>query len=247
MERATRAKSVGLEIALVYGWIVLVTALVSYTGGRLTRDYGHLLLAVAFVGTTLFVARRQRVSATYYGVDLCGLLEPHFETDGRAEPLLAVLRRGLPVMMRELGFALLCALLVFPPFVVGFRLWHDVHAPFTLHLPHNFADFVLGQLVVVALPEETLFRGYFQTRLSALFRSRVRVLGAELSPWALVCQAVLFALLHFVVGFAPARLAVFFPGLLFGWLRARRGGIGAAIWFHAFSNLLSELLGRGYL
>ena len=29
----------------------------------------------------------------------------------------------------------------------------------------------------------------------------------------------------------PAKLATFFPGLLFGWLRAWRGGIGAAIAF----------------
>jgi uncharacterized protein len=75
----------------------------------------------------------------------------------------------------------------------------------------------------------------------------VRVLGARLSPWAWSCQALLFALLHFGVGLNPARLAVFFPALLFGWLRERRGGIGAAVWFHAFSNLLSELLTRGYL
>jgi membrane protease YdiL (CAAX protease family) len=60
-------------------------------------------------------------------------------------------------------------------------------------------------------------------------------------------QAALFALLHFLVGFSPARLAVFFPALVFGWLREKRSGIGAAIWFHALSNLLSELLIRGYL
>jgi hypothetical protein len=34
---------------------------------------------------------------------------------------------------------------------------------------------------------------------------------------------------------------------VFGLLRSMRGGIGAAIWFHAFSNVLSEILTRGYL
>jgi len=156
------------------------------------------------------------------------------------------MRRAVPRLFSELGVALLCALLVFPPFVLLFRLWHGVEGPFTLHPPGAFGDFMLGQLLVVALPEEALFRGYFQTRLRDLFPRTVRVLGAELSPLALVCQALLFALLHFGVGLSPARLSVFFPALLFGYLRDRRGGIGAAVWFHAFSNLLSELLARGY-
>jgi membrane protease YdiL (CAAX protease family) len=43
-----------------------------------------------------------------------------------------------------------------------------------------------------------------------------------------------------------ARLAVFFPALLFGWLRARTGGIGASVLFHASCNLYALLLGRGY-
>ncbi len=43
-----------------------------------------------------------------------------------------------------------------------------------------------------------------------------------------------------------ARLAVFFPSLLFGWLRSRTGGIGASTVFHALCNTWSELLGVGY-
>jgi membrane protease YdiL (CAAX protease family) len=36
----------------------------------------------------------------------------------------------------------------------------------------------------------------------------------------------------------PWRLATFFPGLLFGWLRARTGGVVAPAVAHALSNLL---------
>ena len=36
----------------------------------------------------------------------------------------------------------------------------------------------------------------------------------------------------------PWRLATFFPGLLFGWLRARTGGVAAPAVAHALSNLL---------
>ena len=76
---------------------------------------------------------------------------------------------------------------------------------------------------------------------------RVRLLGASVAPVALVLQAVLFALVHFIVDPNPARLAVFFPGLAFGWLRALRGTIGAAIAFHALCNLFSEVLARSWL
>jgi membrane protease YdiL (CAAX protease family) len=235
------------ELVWVYLWTALVTVLVSYSGLPLARAYGHLMLAAAFLATTFYLARRNHTSLAHYGSDLSGLLESHTLADGEPEPLVQSLRRALPELLRELGFALLCGVLVFPPFVIGFRLWHQVDAPFTLHIPHDPWDFVLGQLIVVALPEEALFRGYFQTRLSELWPRTQRVLGADLSLAALSCQAALFALLHFLVGLDPARLAVFFPALLFGWMRAKRGGIGAAIWFHAFCNLLSEVLARGYL
>ena len=245
---AERERKVAIlrEIALAYALITLVTLLVSYTGSWLTRDYGHLILAACFLSTALFCARRHGRSAQHYGIDLSGLLEAHLDQHGEPERLGPTARRALPRLGSELGVALLCVALVFPPFVVGFRLWHGVQNPFTLHLPGAFADFMLGQLLVVALPEEALFRGYFQTRLRDLFPRTVRLLGAEISPLALVCQAVLFALLHFGVGLSPARLGVFFPALLFGYLRDRRAGIGAAVWFHALSNLLSELLTRGY-
>jgi membrane protease YdiL (CAAX protease family) len=235
------------EVLQVYLASAAITVLVTYAPSELTRSYGHLILAAAFLGTALYRARREGVPAAHYGVDLDGVLESRTLPDGTHEPLTQALARALPSALRELGFALACAATIFPPFVLGFRLWHDVQHGFTLHLPRSFADFALGQLVVVALPEEALFRGYFQTRLSAVWPVRIRLLGAFVSLPALVWQAALFALLHFLVGFAPARLAVFFPCLMFGWMRAKRGGIGAAIWFHALCNLLSEVLIRGYL
>jgi membrane protease YdiL (CAAX protease family) len=39
---------------------------------------------------------------------------------------------------------------------------------------------------------------------------------------------------------------VFFPALLFGWLRARTGGIGAPVVFHALCNLFADYLAKSY-
>ena len=44
----------------------------------------------------------------------------------------------------------------------------------------------------------------------------------------------------------PSRLAVFFPALVFGWLRRRTGGVGAPVVFHAACNVFASALGRGY-
>ena len=92
------------------------------------------------------------------------------------------------------------------------------------------------QLVAVALPEELFYRGWMQTAWARSPGRVRRVLGAELGPGFLATQA-LFAAGH-LVSLDPARLLTFFPGLLFGWLRARTGGVAAPAVAHALSNLL---------
>lgn len=152
--------------------------------------------------------------------------------------------------------------LTFPLFVVGFFAFYgqacDSAAPAWLgafcpgpafagfagtHLrwPPDFALLALNQVLVVALPEEMFFRGYLLGRLEARWPSQRRLLGAPVGG-PLVGSAVLFALGHFLVDFNPQRLAVFFPGLVFAWMRARTGSVAAGAAYHAACNLLSELL-----
>ena len=104
---------------------------------------------------------------------------------------------------------------------------------------------VFGQLVIIALPEEAFYRGYLQSRLDeALPRSRPHPRsdgGAGADRLEHHLRARSFATIR-----EPARLAVFFPSLVFGWLRARTKGIGASVAFHASCNIFSELLGKGY-
>jgi hypothetical protein len=98
---------------------------------------------------------------------------------------------------------------------------------------------------VVALPEEAFFRGYLQTALDDRSPPKLRLWGAALGPGVLVSSA-LFAVGHFLSVPDVGRLAVFFPSLLFGWLRARTGGIGASVVCHALCNLYVVMLGAGY-
>lgn len=215
--------------------IALLVSALATAASWLARDsIVATLVGGIFLGATwLLVLRRRETDVRAWGLALGGVLEipPAPWSKTAREALLAV------------GWALLLAALIFPPFAVGFARWWNVRnlawAP-----PPKLFDAVLGQLVVVALPEEAFFRGYLQTALDRAWPRRLRVLGAELGPSLLVTSAV-FALGHLATVPNPGRLAVFFPSLVFGWLRARTGGIGAGLVFHAMCNVLSDGLFRG--
>ena len=106
-------------------------------------------------------------------------------------------------------------------------------------LPDGLAWAAATQVLVVALPEELFYRGWMQTAWARRGPGR-RVLGATLGPGFLATQA-LFAAGHLVT-LQPWRLATFFPGLLFGWLRARTGDVAAPVVLHALSNLFLVVL-----
>jgi len=110
-----------------------------------------------------------------------------------------------------------------------------------LRLPPDFLWLSLTQLLVVAVPEEVFFRGYLQSRLEARFPPTRRLWGAPVG-WALLLASLLFAVGHVLVDFNPQRMAVFFPGLVFGWMRARTGSLAAAALFHTLCNLYSDVL-----
>ncbi|HEY0711324.1 MAG TPA: CPBP family intramembrane glutamic endopeptidase [Polyangia bacterium] len=112
----------------------------------------------------------------------------------------------------------------------------------------GLGDFLLvaaTQLLVVAVPEELFFRGYLQGRFDERWPPRSRLGGALVGRgWWL--SAALFALGHVLVDFNPERIAVFVPGLVFGWMRARTGSLAAGATFHALCNVYSDLLHRSF-
>lgn len=98
------------------------------------------------------------------------------------------------------------------------------------------------QILCVALPEEFFYRGYLQTAFLKHFKERsVRIAPAL----AIVLASVCFALVHLPSG-GWARLLTFFPGLLFGFLRHKSGGLIGAILCHASCNLMMTLLNVHY-
>ncbi len=116
------------------------------------------------------------------------------------------------------------------------------------HMPYRaergwwwLVNLVLVQLLLVAVPEEVFYRGYLQTRLDGLIGRDRRVLGVDVNVASLLLTSALFAVGHIATIPHPARLAVFFPSLIFGWLRRKSGGVLAPALYHAACNLLVDV------
>ncbi len=215
-----------------------VTAVVTAVAHLAPDDYANTGVGAVFLLCTWWMALRHDTAVVRaFGLSLGGITEP--------EPLQ--LGRIARSAGQAIAWALLLSLIFFPPFWYGYQFWWKVRLPFKLILNWGLLEQALGQLLVIALPEEAFFRGFLQSALDGRFseRWRFRVLGAELGPGWLIAAAV-FAVGHLLTIPHPSRLAVFFPALLFGWLRARTGGIGAGVLFHALCNLFSGLLASGY-
>jgi membrane protease YdiL (CAAX protease family) len=226
-------------------------SLLGGTLGSALSDAAAAGTALLFFGVALWRARAEPGGPRRLGIDLAGLVEPTEEelerTGGRGRGLGAALVAALPSALRETGAAIAVTVVVFPPFAVGFWWWHGPTHAWHWSAPPDLAAFALAQVVMVALPEEAFFRGFVQTRLADVWPAKRSFLGAAIDPRVLVLQAGLFALVHLAAEPRLDKLATFFPGLLFGWLRARRDGIGASVALHALSNVLADFLVRGWI
>ncbi|QQR89772.1 MAG: CPBP family intramembrane metalloprotease [Myxococcales bacterium] len=226
-----------------YAIVAIVTALVVYLPVAWFQQHlAPLLLALFLLWTALHFAVDNKDNLARHGLSLGGF----FESSSSEKSTVSALLHTLPAAFKSLALAALTALIVFPPFIVAYLWWWKPDGAFHWQWPAGLLSYALNQLFVVALPEEAFFRGYLQTRLADGFRTQRKVFGVSLSLPAWLMQAALFALLHFLAPPHPSRFAVFFPALVFGWLRRKEQSIGASVWFHAMSNILSFTLARGF-
>ena len=231
--------------------VSLVATVVLYRlrGVPIIGENLHALVGAVFLLLPILILQRRGEDFGRFGIALGGLLggaERRPGVTGLVVDLFSAIRRHRARILADVGFAIAVACLVYPPFVLAFRFWWQPTRAFSFVAPAGFWGVALAQLVVVGLPEEFFYRGYVQTRLHDAFPRTVRVLGVDISPLALVGTSVLFALGHFLVDLQPSRLAVFFPSFLFGWIRQKRGSIGASAVFHAMCNVFADILMIGY-
>jgi membrane protease YdiL (CAAX protease family) len=127
-----------------------------------------------------------------------------------------------------------------PPEVAHLISPNTGHYEIAFRLPDRFAEWVIDQLFVVALPEEFFYRGFMQTRLKDAWPQGRVIFGVRMGP-AFFWTAALFALGHLAI-FQVWRLGVFFPALLFGWMREKTGTVMSAALVHGVANLLMKVL-----
>jgi len=225
---------------------VVTSAVATGANYAVPEQHSGEVVGLVFLVAAVLLAlpRDSRVPASHYGLSLGGILDP--------EPL------SLPRISREAIraalVATLVALVVLPPFWLGYVFWFSPQGSFDWQRALENAvqgggivgwlNLILVHLLVVALPEEAFFRGYLQTALIdrlGKVQPRLRRVG-----FAIVLSSVLFALGHLATTPVIGRLAVFFPSLLFGLLRDKTGSVGASIVLHAQCNVFSALLNSGY-
>ncbi|MCP4197721.1 MAG: CPBP family intramembrane metalloprotease [Proteobacteria bacterium] len=215
-------RSLKVEVAVVFlVQLFLVTSLVRLDqlfslGGNL-----HTLVGVLFILLPIIVLDRRDRPYDRYGIRVG---KPHID------------------LLWVLGIAAV----TFPIVALGApTVWGIEKATWSFAWPERYPGMALLQILVVALPEEFFYRGYILGRLNDIFTSRINLLGVKVG-FGFILQAVLFALGHYLIDFHPGRLAVFFPALVFGWLRLKRGTIVAPVLFLASSNIFMEIFRAGY-
>jgi membrane protease YdiL (CAAX protease family) len=227
-DRRHAARAIAVAVA-----VSISVTLLSYL---LPEEYAATGIGLTFLlATHVLVLRRDADTIRSHGLALGGLLEP--------QPL--DFRRIARDTARALGVALVACAIVFPVFTLGWLWFWQPEAPFRPAFGRSLWDDGLGHLLVIALPEEAFFRGYLQTELETALPPKRKLFGAGFGL-AIVLTSALFALGHVATELHVNRLAVFFPSLLFGWLRARTGGIGASVLFHAACNVFASFLAESY-
>ena len=103
--------------------------------------------------------------------------------------------------------------------------WPTENLPRHSPLPRTLN--LMGAGIAAAFIEELFFRGWMQT----LLRKRFRPIPA------IACTSLIFALAHVIANPLIHSLAVFFPGLIMGFLRERHGNIASSTAFHAIANI----------
>jgi membrane protease YdiL (CAAX protease family) len=199
--------------------LIIVAFIVYQPAAKLVATLGFLYLPEVSM-------RRRGEGFAEYGVSM--------RLEGQVGLTLLLLGVTLPLFIASYwGFARVLPLL---PDLLQRMLAPYTSVPhFALRLPDRFSEWVIDQYFVVALPEEFFYRGFIQTRLRDAWPQGRMFLGARLGP-AFWLTAVLFALGHLAI-FQVWRLGVFFPALMFGWLRERTGSVMGAAFLHGTFNL----------
>jgi len=208
-------KNISIEIFLATGlcfaWVIALYQ-ISLLEGAISQ-IGILGIPLVFVYLPLIVCRIKKAPPSEIGFTFSNIKEDLFLT-------------------------LKVAAVIMPLFIIGhyliFKLFFGT--PFTLFINREIVIIALWNLIGVSFPEEVFFRGYLQERVSKICGKKIKLPGTDIGV-AVVITSALFALAHLIKGLDVGYLAVFFPSLLFGWIRERTKTIVAPWLMHWLANM----------
>lgn len=232
MTQAKGTKAVR-EVLIIWG-VCFAAILIAFP---FSKAAAKVAATVGFLYLPLWAMRRRGEDYVDYGVSTRAWREDLKWFAILSAVVLPLFAAGFALFAHGLAFLPLPVAKLLAPYTSS---WH----PFRFRLPDQFGQWVIDQLFVVALPEEFFYRGFIQARLrDAWPRGRV-LFGVRLGP-AFFVTAALFALGHLAI-FQFWRLGVFFPALLFGWMREKTGSVLGAAAFHAACNLTVLVLEESF-
>ena len=147
---------------------------------------------------------------------------------------------SVPLLKKSFVDFALVSLILFPVSFVVNGFYQKIIFGAQYHpaeLPHLLI-YIGTQIFLIALPEEFFFRGYMQQNLSEVWPATKKFLGVPFGR-AQIFTAIIFALSHSLITVAWWHAFIFFPALVFGWLREKTGTIWAGVLFHAACNVFS--------
>lgn len=217
-------KKILTETVLVWlGVIVLIRILsvLQETNSTILQTLGSLS-AIVLIYPPVLLAMFQKKAIPYWRIN-AGVLQKSFIWFDVA--VLAV----FPVAFVANHF--------YQDFIFGYS-WHAAQAGV-------LGFYAISQLLLVAFPEEFFFRGYMQEHLSEIFVVNQKILGVNFGM-PQVLTSLVFALSHSFITVQWWHILIFFPSLVFAWLKEKTGTIWAGAMFHATCNVFSFWVALSY-
>jgi membrane protease YdiL (CAAX protease family) len=214
---------------------LLIEALIVWTGSILVARFLYQLRVVPFIENNLMVL----TSGIFIYIPVLVLAV-------RKEPF-DFFEQNLPAFYNSIKITFFVSFLIFPVFLFFNHFYQIYFFHFHYHTAPNLRllNVFLFHLFLVAFPEEFFFRGYLFKRFKQVFQDQKTFMGVVIGK-AFFLTAFLFAISHSIIVLRWWHFSIFFPALVFGWLKEKTQGLTAPILFHAFCNVFSTWVGLHY-
>lgn len=166
----------------------------------------------------------------------------------RSRQKLAYLDWRWQNVWREGALLLGVCVVIFVPYAVGSHFYQSLLFGKTwqgLKLA-GLGLYFFNQVILVALPEEIFFRGFMEDAFTRAYPPQKQFLGVPFGK-AMMINGLVFAFSHSLITFQWWHFSIFFPSLLFSWLRQKTGTIWVAAIFHAACNSVAWVIIRSHL